>query len=82
VLTLAPQWRSCAVKPMQAEHSTGPSAIYHINATCGRNPPIGAASSGADLITLTFGASDTVMQMQVNADKVLTLERCPAPPNP
>jgi hypothetical protein len=52
VLTLAPQWRSCAASP------------------------------GVDLITLTFGASDTVMQMQLNADKVLTLERCPAPPNP
>jgi len=41
-----------------------------------------AASPGVDLTTLTFGAPDTVMQMQVNADKVLTPERCPAPPNP
>lgn len=82
MLTLAPQSRSCAVKSMQEEHPTGRSAIYRISATCVSNPPTGAASSGVDLIALTFGASDTVMQMQVNTDKALTLERCPAPPNP
>ena len=81
-LMLKPEARTCEVKSLQEEHPTGRSAIYRITAACVTDPPTGAAPAAADGVTLTFGASDTVMKMKVNADAELTLERCPAPPNP
>jgi hypothetical protein len=78
VLNLTPQARNCAVRSIAEEHPTGRSAIYRIRALC-----IGGTAAGReDLITLNFGASDTVMQMQVDSDPPLTLERCPVVATP
>lgn len=81
-LKLTPQARVCAVNSLQEEHPTGRSAIYRIAAGCVADPPAGNTPPGTDTITLTFGASDTVMKMKVNADPEMTLERCPAAPTP
>ncbi|MEQ1781587.1 MAG: hypothetical protein ABMA14_09520 [Hyphomonadaceae bacterium] len=82
MLKLTPQSRVCSVNSLQEEHPTGRSAIFHITAGCVMDPPTGAAPAGADTVTLTFGASDTVMKMKVNADPEMTLERCPTAPTP
>lgn len=81
-LTLTPQSRNCAVKSLGEEHPSGRSAIYLITAACVAEPPTGAQPAADDTITLTFGAADTVMQMQVNAGAPMTLERCPVAPTP
>lgn len=81
-LKLSPQSRNCDVKSLREEHPTGRSAIYRISAVCASDPPKGASPSPADEITLNFGASDTVMQLHVNAEAPLTLERCPTAPTP
>ena len=82
VLKLTPQTRNCEVVSLKEEHPTGRSAIYAISAVCVSDPPTGAASLRADDIKLNFGASDTVMQIEVNSDPPLRLERCPAAPTP
>jgi hypothetical protein len=51
-------------------------------AGCVLDPPTGVTPAGTDKVTLTFGASDTVMKMKVNADPEMTLERCPTTPTP
>lgn len=87
-LSLTPQSRNCAVKSLAEEHPTGRSVIYRITAVCISNPPstsqtVGVAQpSGEDTITLSAGASDTVMQMQVGIGAPMTLERCPTAPTP
>lgn len=81
-LTLTPQSRTCTVKSLAEEHPTGRSAIYHLTAACVSDPPTGATPLADDAVTLTFGASDTVMQMQVNSGEPMTLERCPVSPTP
>jgi hypothetical protein len=81
-LNLTPQSRNCAVKSLAEEHPTGRSAIYRITAVCISDPPTGAPPSGQDTITLSAGASDTVMEMQVNTGAPMTLERCPTIPAP
>lgn len=81
-LTLTPQSRNCAVKSLAEEHPTGRSAIYRITATCTTEPPTGTQPVADDTIVLTFGAADTVMQMQVNDGAPMALERCPATPKP
>lgn len=81
-LTLTPQSRTCTVKSLAEEHPTGRSAIYRLTAACISDPPTGATPVADDAFTLTFGASDTVMQMQVNSGDPMTLERCPVSPTP
>lgn len=80
VVNLTPQKRNCAVKSADEEHPTGRSAIYTLSAVCVSDPP--AAPDGNDTLTLNFGASDTVMQLSINSDPPLTLERCPTVPAP
>ncbi len=51
--------------------------IYHIKADCE-----GGAGTAGDAFTLSFGASDTVMQMKVNDREPTRLVRCPSPETP
>ena len=81
-LTLTPQSRTCTIKSLAEEHPTGRSAIYRLAAACISDPPTGTTPTSDDTFTLTFGASDTVMQMQVNSGDPMTLERCPVTPTP
>ena len=81
-LSLTPQSRTCTVKSLAEEHPTGRSAIYRLTAACMSDPPTGATPVADDAITLTFGASDAMMQMQVNSGDPMTLERCPVAPTP
>lgn len=74
VVNLTPQKRNCAVKSMREERPTGRSAIYTLVAACISDPP--GAAGGKDTLVLNFGASDTVMQLEVNSDPPLRLERC------
>jgi hypothetical protein len=68
-ITLGEQ--SCAVKSISEEHPTGRSMIYTISADCTAE---GKATS--DNFTLNFGASDTVMQLQLNDRPPMRLVRC------
>jgi hypothetical protein len=70
----APGDPTCAVKSLSEEHPTGRSMIYHIIADCG--------GRAQEAFTLTFGASDTVMDMRVNEREPVRLVRCPGPATP
>lgn len=64
--------RGCAVTSMREDHPTGRSMIYHVEGAC-----IGEKRSANQSITFTFGASDTVMQVQVDDDPPERVVRCP-----
>lgn len=66
--------RSCATTALEEEHPTGRSMVYRVAAACSVN---GAPSR--DAFTFSFGASDTVMKLQINDAPPVTLERCPPP---
>ncbi|MBI1360143.1 MAG: hypothetical protein GC155_07650 [Alphaproteobacteria bacterium] len=64
--------RGCAVISIGEEHPTGRSMIYHVEGAC-----IGEKRSENQSITFRFGASDTIMQVQVDDDPPERVVRCP-----
>jgi hypothetical protein len=71
-IVMSPGERSCAVTSISEEHPTGRSMIYHVAADC-----VAEGEATKDRFTLNFGASDTVMQMQLNNREPVRLVRCP-----
>lgn len=69
--------RSCAITSIKEDHPTGRSMTYTVGAACNTN---GQAST--DIFHFAFGASDTVMQFQINDAAPLPLERCPSVETP
>lgn len=71
-IVMSPGERSCEVRSLSEEHPTGRSAVYTIAASC-----LAEGQPSEDRFTLNFGASDTVMQLQLNDRDPVRLVRCP-----
>ncbi len=69
--------RGCAVTSTSGEHPTGRSMIYHVEGAC-----IGEKRAENQAITFRFGASDTVMEVQVDDNPPERVVRCPPPQTP
>jgi hypothetical protein len=72
-INMTPRERACSVKSIDEQHPTGRSAIFVVQASC-----LAEGETSEDRFRLEFGASDTVMQLQLNDRDPIRLVRCPA----
>jgi hypothetical protein len=67
-----PSGNAFAISKVLEEHPTGRSAVFTVSAHCTASDVV-----ASDSFTLTFGAADTMMQLQLNDQAPVLLVRCP-----